>query len=1027
MDFASFRLGVGTSSPTHDLTVPGQAKLANLIFTNDLITSETGTIDFGSNANIKISGGATNSVLTTDGSGNLFWAESLGNVIFTGNSSFSVINANLIYEDSYRVLTTNSNIQINGDAVGSGTSSNVYVELSATGVVAGTYGSADDEYTDYVPKITVDSKGRITNIANVTLTQVGNVSFIDTTISTVGNLTLAPTSGIIYANASIIKDLSDPIDNQDAVTLSYLNSALATSATGLARDDSSLIINDDGINAAVLTTTVDGTVVANTSVLYTEFYNTVNIGNLSINDRTISSNGNIILDALGTGTVQFTGTDAVGLPSGGDATRPANPEIGYLRFNTDRDTIEYWTGTTWEVPGESYISSEVINPDGTSNVYTLSSNATNDGTLVSINGTLQQPGFSYNVNVNQITFSETPLVTDIIEVRHISVGAVTISRLASGNTSVDLTSGNIVLNSHMLPELDVTYDLGSEDLRWRDIYLSGNTINLGGMTLKNDGGVFKAMMGNVAGKLQADDPVDNADVVTLGYLNTQLSSLDSSIIISDDTSISIIDGGVSAGNIVVAVDGSNVAVFGNNAITFDRDFSVSANISAINLSANNITGLLLTSDQYNITGLGTLTSGTWSANTIAVNNGGTGATTTSGVGGALDNLLPSGEQTGYVLSTSGAGSYSWVAPTAGGATVGQQLTTTRQSNAIVSNTSIINLAGISYTPGAGQLRVYVNGVRQFPAAYTETSNVSYTLSANVVSGDTVFTEIDAFSSFNNYANLTYASNVGNISASGLTVQAAIESLETNKAPLNNPIFTNATVGGALNVGGNLSVTGNLFINGNATIINSNNLTVNDSMIYLAEENPADTLDIGITAHVVNPSLNHVGFVRDATDGVWKLFSNVSTQPTTTVNFTNATYSNIRVGNLTAIDGSFTGNITANVAGFSIGYRDLPQVTAGNVTLALTDASKHFYANTTAPSIITVPSNANVAFPIGTTIVIVNRGSGNITIQNQGAGAPFLYLAGNAVTTTSRTLTQYGMATLVKTETNLWFVNGTGVV
>ena len=43
--------------------------------------------------------------------------------------------------------------------------------------------------------------------------------------------------------------------------------------------------------------------------------------------------------------------------------------------------------------------------------------------------------------------------------------------------------------------------------------------------------------------------------------------------------------------------------------------------------------------------------------------------------------------------------------------------------------------------------------------------------------------------------------------------------------------------------------------------------------------------------------------------------------------------NVRVlGNL-----NVTGNIIANVSGFSIGYRDLPQVIAGNVTLALTDA------------------------------------------------------------------------------------------
>lgn len=460
MDFASFRLGVGTSSPTHDLTVPGQAKLANLIFTNDLITSETGTIDFGSNANIKISGGATNSVLTTDGSGNLFWAESLGNVIFTGNSSFSVINANLIYEDSYRVLTTNSNIQINGDAIGSGTSSNIYVALSNTGVVAGTYGSADDEYTDYVPKITVDSKGRITNIANVTLTQVGNVSFIDTTISTIGNLTLAPAGGVIYANTSVIKNLSNPVDNQDAVTLSYLNSALATSATGIAKDNTAVAITDDGVNAAVITTTIDGTVVANVYGGVTEFYTTVNIGNLSIDDRTITSNGNIILDALGTGTVQFTGTDAVGLPSGGDATRPANPEIGYLRFNTDRDAIEYWTGNVWEVPGESYISSEIINPDGVGNTFVMTSASAADSMLVSINGTMQQPYTAYNVSGYNITFTEVPEATDKIEIRHIALGSgVTVTSLVLGNISVSLDTANVnvVGNLHLSQPLAVQY------------------------------------------------------------------------------------------------------------------------------------------------------------------------------------------------------------------------------------------------------------------------------------------------------------------------------------------------------------------------------------------------------------------------------------------------------------------------------------------------------------------------------------------------------------------------------------------
>jgi hypothetical protein len=398
-----------------------------------------------------------------------------------------------------------------------------------------------------------------------------------------------------------------------------------------------------------------------------------------------------------------------------------------------------------------------------------------------------------------------------------------------------------------------------------------------------------------------------------------------------------------------------------------------ANYSNVNVAAYSQTQSYTNYSNVNLSaylggsfGVGTITGGTWTAGTIGVSYGGTGATTTSGVGGALDNLLPSGEQTGYVLTTGGTGSYYWAAGSGGGgSTVGQSLTTLRQSNAIVSNTTVIGLSGISYTPGAGQLRVYINGVRQFPSAYTETSNVRYTLSANVVSGDTVFTEIDAFSSFNNYANLTYASNIGNIAASGLTVQAAIESLENNKAPLVSPVFNGVTT-----IGGNLVVQGNLFVNGNLTTINANNLTINDSMIYLADDNPADTLDIGfVSAFTSAVRYQHTGFVRDATDGVWRLFANVVPEPTSTIDFTNASYSNLQLGNLTAVDGSFTGNISANVAGYSIGYRDLPQVTAGNVTLALTDAGKHYYSTSGAAYVAVNPVSVGPAVVVVVAVVV----------------------------------------------------------
>jgi hypothetical protein len=235
------------------------------------------------------------------------------------------------------------------------------------------------------------------------------------------------------------------------------------------------------------------------------------------------------------------------------------------------------------------------------------------------------------------------------------------------------------------------------------------------------------------------------------------------------------------------------------------------------------------------------------------------------------------------------------------------------------------------------------------------------------------------------------------------------------------VFTGVTT-----VSGNLVIQGNLFVNGNVTSINANNLSISDSIIYLADDNPADTLDIGIVSSFTDAvRYQHTGLVRDATDGTWKLFANVVAEPTTTVDFTNATYANLKVGNLiTTNDVIVNGNISANISGYSIGYKELPQISAGNVTLALTDSGKHYYANAGYVTTLTVPSNANVAFPIGTTVVVINKGTGNVSISKQAEAS--MYLAGNS-TSTTRTLTSYGMATLIKTATNEWFINGSGLV
>jgi len=123
--------------------------------------------------------------------------------------------------------------------------------------------------------------------------------------------------------------------------------------------------------------------------------------------------------------------------------------------------------------------------------------------------------------------------------------------------------------------------------------------------------------------------------------------------------------------------------------------------------------------------------------------------------------------------------------------------------------------------------------------------------------------------------------------------------------------------------------------------------------------------------------------------------------------------------------SITGNTaTVTTANYSIGYLNIPQISlAANTTTALTDSGKHYYSTSASNLSLTIADNSSVAWPVGTAISIVNANTGNILI-NQGTGVS-LYLAGNA-TAGNRVLSTFGMATIMNTAANVWFINGTGL-
>ena len=98
----------------------------------------------------------------------------------------------------------------------------------------------------------------------------------------------------------------------------------------------------------------------------------------------------------------------------------------------------------------------------------------------------------------------------------------------------------------------------------------------------------------------------------------------------------------------------------------------------------------------------------------------------------------------------------------------------------------------------------------------------------------------------------------------------------------------------------LTITGNIYISGNTTSISANNLIINDPLLYLANNNPANLNDIGVVGHFVSDRYQHTGIVRDHNDGKWKFFSNVTSEPTNTVTFDqNTIYDTLKVGTIEA--------------------------------------------------------------------------------------------------------------------------------
>jgi hypothetical protein len=141
----------------------------------------------------------------------------------------------------------------------------------------------------------------------------------------------------------------------------------------------------------------------------------------------------------------------------------------------------------------------------------------------------------------------------------------------------------------------------------------------------------------------------------------------------------------------------------------------------------------------------------------------------------------------------------------------------------------------------------------------------------------------------------------------------------------NVTFNDVTVDGTLNsddiTATNITVAGNLTVTGTTTTVNSTTISVTDPLVFVGNDNNStDAVDLGLFGMYDTSGSQdlYAGLFRDASDGKWKLFKDLQTAPTTTVNVAGTGYT---VATLVAnLEGSLSGGTVSGLSS-AIGVAD----------------------------------------------------------------------------------------------------------
>ena len=512
----SFETTLTTVDPTADRTVSLPNATTTLVGqdTTDTLTNKTLTTpviaEIDSNAaitldaatDIVLDAGEQDIILKDDGTEFGRFTNSSGELVIKSGSSataaLTMSGANVQVEGNLTVVGTSST---QGSTITLGNAATDTIALSGT--ITGSLvfeGSTDDSFETTLTPGNPSSDITLTLPSSASDTLVGLASTQTLTNKSIdlGNNTL--TGSLAEFNSALQSDSFVSLTGSETLTNKTLTSPTLNSPT---INSPTIVFEGSTADSFETTLAVTDPTADRTITLPNSTGNLLTHGDFS-GDATVSSSGAITLATVNSDTSATGSSTAIPVIT-------ANAKGLVTSLSTASITTSLTVGADSGSNDTVALATDTLNFEGGSNITTTVSNnniaialdASPSITNLTVGGNVVFEGSTAD------SFETTLTVTDPTADRTITFpnksgtvamtsditgggGAGSFTTLATtGNVTLgDATSDTVTFNgriaSSLVPSADDTFDLGTSALRWRTLFVSASTIDLGGATISSD-------------------------------------------------------------------------------------------------------------------------------------------------------------------------------------------------------------------------------------------------------------------------------------------------------------------------------------------------------------------------------------------------------------------------------------------------------------------------------------------------------------------------------------------------------------